>query len=169
MTEELLTKFTMVLGGAKIEYEGTSEFLKNEIMPTVEKIVLMASTQTELHKPASAPIFEPAKISSGTFDGVTESADKKNSVSLAAFLKRYKAESNQVQRFLATANWLQLRGNTELKSGDVAKALQENQQSKLSNPSDCLNKNVAKGYCEKTAHSFFITPEGLSHLGKSNA
>jgi hypothetical protein len=44
-------------------------------------------------------------------------------------------------------------------------ALAKNHQKRLANAADCLNKNVAKGYCEKTADGFFITPDGLKHLG----
>ena len=36
---------------------------------------------------------------------------------------------------------------------------------KLSNPSDSLNSNVGKGYCEKDGKHFFVTPEGRQSLG----
>jgi hypothetical protein len=66
---------------------------------------------------------------------------------------------------LATADWLRQKGVEPLTSGAVAKALAENQQSRLVNPSESLNKNVAKGHCEKTAGGFFVTPDGLVELG----
>jgi len=88
-------------------------------------------------------------------------------VSLATYLKDKNSSGNQVRRFLATAGWLSKRGNASLKSVDVAKALSENHQSKLSNPSDCLNQNVGKGHCEKKGDGFFVTPEGWEELGDS--
>ncbi len=87
--------------------------------------------------------------------------------SLASHIKAKGGESNQATRFLATADWLRLKGDSALKTGSVSKALQDHHQKKLSNPADCLNKNVSKGLLEKTADGFFVTPEGLSVLGHS--
>lgn len=84
--------------------------------------------------------------------------------SLASYIRSKQADGNQTQRFLVTADWLRRRGQS-LTSGIVAKALVDNQQSRLANPADCLNKNVSKGFCEKTKDGFFITPEGLRELG----
>lgn len=85
--------------------------------------------------------------------------------SLASHIKKHGGSGNQVERFLATAHWLSLKGQKSLTTSEVSKALKDNHQSKLSNPSECLNKNVAKGFCEKDGNSFYITPEGLEHLG----
>lgn len=90
--------------------------------------------------------------------------DEMFDVSLATYIRTKGAEGNQVQRFLVTADWLRRRGQ-QLTSGAIAKALTDNQQSRLANPADSLNKNVAKGFCEKTKDGFFITPEGLRELG----
>lgn len=85
--------------------------------------------------------------------------------SLATYIREKGADGNQTQRFLVTADWLRRRGQ-QLSSGSVAKALTDNHQSRVSNPADCLNKNVAKGLCEKLKDGgFFITPEGLKELG----
>ena len=86
--------------------------------------------------------------------------------SLASYLRAKGADSVQLQRFLATAGWLYHRGTRDLTTRAVSKTLQENQQKRLSNASDCLNKNVARGFCEKTASGFFVTPEGWRHLGE---
>ncbi len=86
--------------------------------------------------------------------------------SLASHIRSKGADISQVLRFLVTADWLRLRGQP-LSTGTIAKALQDNHQSRLANPADCLNKNVAKGNCEKTKDGFFITPEGLRELGYS--
>ncbi|HEY3813336.1 MAG TPA: hypothetical protein VGL66_08920 [Caulobacteraceae bacterium] len=84
--------------------------------------------------------------------------------SLASHIRSKGAEGNQVLRFLVTSDWLRQR-QKPLAASAVAKALQDNQQARLANPADCLNKNVAKGFCEKTKDGFFITPEGLRELG----
>lgn len=84
---------------------------------------------------------------------------------LPAHLREREAGNNQVKRFLVAADWLRRRGGEKLNTAAVTKALSDNQQSRLSNPADCLNKNVSKGFCEKTADGFFITPDGLKSLG----
>ena len=70
-----------------------------------------------------------------------------------------------MRRFLTTADWLRQRGETDLTTKKVSKALSDNRQKKLTNPSGCLNQNVAKGHCEKSDGGFYITPEGLKDLG----
>jgi hypothetical protein len=89
----------------------------------------------------------------------------KYTASLASHIRAKGAEGNQTQRFLAAADWLRLRGMDPLTTAAVSKALTDNHQSRLANPADCLNKNVAKGFCEKVSGGFYITPEGLRHLG----
>lgn len=85
--------------------------------------------------------------------------------SLASHIKAKKADKNQVLRFLATAQWLTSRDEAPLTTSAVAKALSDHNQKRLANPADSLNKNVAKGLCEKRKDgSFFITPEGLEAL-----
>jgi hypothetical protein len=86
------------------------------------------------------------------------------STSLASYIKEKGGESNQVDRFLITADWLRRRGNSKLTTAAVSKALTDNHQKRLANPADCLNKNVSKGFCEKSDGGFYITPEGLKKL-----
>ena len=84
-------------------------------------------------------------------------------VSLVAWLKA-KGSSSQTDKFLATALWLTNKGQINLKTGDVTKALRDSQQSRIGNPSDILNKNIRKGYCEKVNDGFFVTQEGKDYL-----
>jgi hypothetical protein len=83
---------------------------------------------------------------------------------LAKFLRDKNAANNQVRKFLATAVWLQAKGKNRLTTADVTRSLKESNQSRLSNPADCLNKNVSKGFCEKDGKEFFVTTEGLASL-----
>jgi hypothetical protein len=85
--------------------------------------------------------------------------------SLATYLSEKQAHSNQVLRFLVTADWLRLRGVTPLNTKAVTEALRNNNQSRIGNAPDVLNKNAAKGHIEKDGKNFFITPEGLISLG----
>jgi hypothetical protein len=87
--------------------------------------------------------------------------------SLASYLTEKQATTNQIRRFLATADWLRQKGTTELTSTAVTKALHTNHQKRLANSADCLNKNATKGFVEKDGKSktFFITSEGLVSLG----
>jgi len=86
---------------------------------------------------------------------------------LAAFIKAKGGATNQTRRFLATAVWLHDRGTQRLTSRDVTTALSDNNQKRLGNPADCLNKNVSQGYCEKAGKQFYVTDEGRESLGTS--
>lgn len=79
---------------------------------------------------------------------------------LPTFLQKNGAMSNQVKRFLATAEWLHKKGKRRLQSKDIVKALSDANQKRLGNPADCLAKNVAKGHCEKDGADFYVTPDG---------
>lgn len=71
MTEEI-TKLKVKLGAAEIEYEGGKEFLKDEVMPTVSKMLELVKERTELQSPtthsnrissgAEAPLLSEQKI-----------------------------------------------------------------------------------------------------------
>jgi len=83
---------------------------------------------------------------------------------LAMFLRDKGAATNQVKKFLATAVWLESKGKNRLTTADITRALKDSNQSRLGNPADCLNKNVAKGHCEKDGKEFFVTTEGAASL-----
>jgi len=85
-------------------------------------------------------------------------------VALGTYLKNKNIGGNQVNRFLATAIWLNARGNKTPTTSDVTKALIDNHQPKLTNPADCLNQNVTKGYCEKQGKQFYVTPNGFESI-----
>lgn len=105
----------------------------------------------------------PALSKATQFSG--NATDEKFSTPLAAYIREKGGDDNQVDRFLITADWLRRRGEQQLTTSAVSKALRDNQQKRLANPADSLNKNVSKGYCEKDSNGFFITPDGLKKLG----
>jgi hypothetical protein len=86
---------------------------------------------------------------------------------LSGFLKSNNATSNQVRKFLATACWLTKKGSHRLATGDITKALSESRQGKLTNPAQCLNLNVGKGFCEKEGKQFYVTEDGVNSFGKT--
>jgi hypothetical protein len=83
---------------------------------------------------------------------------------LPVFLGEKNATKNQVKKFLTTAVWLESKGKQKMTTRDISKALSDSHQSRLGNPSDCLNQNVSKGYCEKDGKEFFVTDDGKKSL-----
>ncbi len=141
-------KIEVNVGGVAFSGEGEQAWLAEQL----EKVLKAASTISTIQVPIN-------KIST------VGNEDDNFSISLASYIKDKGGESNQVDRFLITANWLRLRGSKQLTTAEISKALKDNHQKKLTNPADCLKQNVSKGYCEKDGKSFYITPEGLKKLG----
>jgi len=117
------------------------------------------------HAESLSSIAPPEKIVANATDHTPMASDpdiaKKT---LATLLKEKNASSKQVQKFLATAIWLESKGNARTSTSDVVKALKDSNQSRLGNPADCLNQNVKKGFCEKDGDKFFVTTEGKAAL-----
>lgn len=146
-----MTKIRVRAGEVEVEYEGAESFLDKKLPELIAQLsALDANTRP---------------------DDVTDGGDRNKPAggsdpgALGSFLRKYNASVNQMQRFLATSQWLHLRGSQTIKTSEVSKALQGNHQSRLGNPSEFLNKNVAKGFCEKSGSGFFVTEEGRAELG----
>lgn len=146
-------KIELTLGALSFSGEAEQEWLGQQLDKVLEAAPRLAKIE-----PAAAP---DATDSSGSGSDVVE---RQFTDSLASYVKAKGGETNQNQRFLLTADWIRRRGNTDLTTAAVTKALKDNQQKRLGNPADCLNQNVSKGYCEKTGDGFFITPDGLKAL-----
>jgi hypothetical protein len=151
-------KIQFSFGALSFSGEGNESWLEKQL----DKIIKAAPDLAKL-EPPHVKDTEAGESSSRESRGSDSSG--KFQTPLATHIREKSAESNQTKRFLAAADWLRRRGTTTLTTASVSKALQDNQQKRLSNPADCLNKNVAKGHCEKTSGGFFITPEGLRELG----
>ncbi len=148
-------KLNVKIGNVEFSGEGQQAFLDVQLQRVVEALS---------SSPSLAKSEEPMTPASGVGSSGNSA---KFSASLASHIKAMKADGNQVRRFLATADWLRLRGASTVTTAAVSKALIDNQQARLANPALCLNRNVAKGYCEKISGGFYITPEGLKELGYS--
>lgn len=145
-------KLSIRIGKLEFAGEGEQDWLSEQLKAVVAAMPHLPAAESD----------EGEKVSPSAV-GIAQ----KFTTSLAAHIKAKGAEGNQTLRFLVAADWLRLRGVATLTAAAVAKALAENHQARLANPADCLNKNVAKGFCEKTKEGFFITPEGLKELGYS--
>ena len=143
-------KVRFKVGNIEVDYEGSEDFLESKLPKLISDVTTLAEQV-------------PAESDDSDSNGNTESGTP---ITLASFLKEKKVDS-QNRRFLATAQWIHLKkGMDHIKTVDVTKALRDNQQTKIGNPSDCLNRNVSKGYCEKVNNNgFFVTDEGRNSLG----
>jgi len=144
-------KVEITIGNLAFSAEGSQDWLGEQLAKVIE-------AATKIHPAGSVQSLHAKPVAGGSV-----STD-----SLATYLKAKGGDTKQLLRFLATAAWLRRRdSNAELTTGAVAKALTNHQQKGLANPADCLNKNVQKGFCEKTNSGFFITPEGWTSLGET--
>ena len=154
-TEKQLGKVEIKVGDISFTGEGDQVWLGEQISKVIE-----SASQTR-------PSATAAQAGSEVDTRGSDISKPNFTTSLASYLKEKGGETKQVQRFLATAAWLYHRGQLELNTTAVAKALSENHQKRLGNPSDSLNQNVSKGLCEKQKDGgFFITPEGWKELGE---
>lgn len=153
------SKIEVSIGNFSFSGEGEASWLAEQldkILERAEKLVNMAP-----QAPAASPAQSGQSHTPADFSRANDIAQK----SLVTFLKEKDAATNQVQKFLATAAWLEAKGQNRLATRDISAALKNASQSKLSNPSDALAKNIGKGYCEKEGNQFFVTQEGKEHLG----
>ena len=144
-------KIQLSIGNVSFTGEGDQDWLDAQITKLIQAA---GSGQLESHvedKPA---------------DPSSESPKSRAVGSLATYLKEKSAEAVQVRKFLATAGWLHLRGENPLSTRAVTTSLRQYHQKRLGNAADCLNKNVAQGYCEKDGNGFFVTEEGWQSLGE---
>jgi hypothetical protein len=142
-------------GNVSFAGEGDQTWLSEQL-----KIVLDAAS--------SIPVARAQTVDGDVLSEDTEAAGARESgnETLATYLRAQGAGKNQTVRFLATAGWLFRRGQKNLPTRLITKALSDNHQGGVTNPSQRLNQNVAKGFCEKTSGGrFFITPEDWQALG----
>ena len=146
-----MTKIRIRVGEVEVEYEGPEAFL-NKKLP-------------DLIKQLSGPGEPVPGAKAGSGRGAGRASRGGDPGTLASFLKSKNVANTGVGKFLATAEWLHQRGAKQLTTSQVSQALVDNRQGRLRNPSDCLNKNVGKGHCEKVGREFYVTNEGRSSLG----
>jgi hypothetical protein len=145
-------KIQIKVGDVEFTGEGEQEWVATQL----DRVLKAA--------PAIAGARPATQSRSESSDPGAENNTSATSQTLASFLRDKNAATNQVRKFLATAVWLHARGKRRLTTADVTRALKDSSQTRLGNPADCLNKNVAKGHCEKDGKEFFVTTEGNSSM-----
>jgi hypothetical protein len=146
-------KIGFKIGTIEFTGEGDQEWLAQQLDKILEKaadlssIVPLSMTPqgTEQQPGSDAPMGPDANIAQQT---------------LSSFLRDKNATSNQTKKFLVTAVWLEAQGKSQIATSDVTKALKDNRQGPISNPSRCLTKNISTGHCTKDGNGFFVTEEG---------
>lgn len=152
------SKIVFSIGSISFSGEGEEKWVAAQLDKILEKapelIRISPERQAEIE---GAQQHKHKEASISPAEGITTKT-------LATFLKEKNATTNQTKKFLATALWLEAKGKNRLSTSVVTKALRDNNQSKLGNPSDALNKNVSKGFCEKDGKDFYVTEEGKASL-----
>lgn len=153
-------KIEIQIGEVRFSGVGEQEWLTLQL----DKILDKAKELVEL-------VPQPAAAPNNIAQTPHKAADFSNSSavanqSLSSFLKSKNATTAQVDKFLATAIWVEAKENkNRLKTSDISRALSNASQTKLNNPALTLIQNVSKGYCEKDGKEFFVTQEGKDKMG----
>jgi len=151
-------KVRFSIGDVSFSSEGDQEWVAKQL----DKIIKQAKDLIKL-APVETPMTQQTTGSKSDL-----SAEEANiaTKALATFLKEVNADRKQIDKFLATSIWLHARGQKRLESKDVTAALKTANQTRLSNPADCLNKNSGKGFAEKDGTTFFVTDQGREYILK---
>ena len=150
-------KIEIKVGQIQFSGEGEQDWVAKQL----DKILAQAEKLVQLAPPEDSGDTTPSS------DGEHKPMGKDSSIAhktLPIFLSEKNATKNQVRKFLATAVWLEAKGQNRMQTSDVTAALKASNQTRLGNPADPLNKNVSKGYCEKDGKQFFVTDDGKSSL-----
>jgi hypothetical protein len=150
-------RIEFTIGAISFTGEGDKAWVASQLDKILDKAPELVKLTPEKQMAGTPPLDlqQPAQM---------QEDDTIAQMTLPSFLQEKGATRNQVKKFLATAVWLMAKNKTRLTTRDVTRALKESNQSRLGNASDCLNKNVAKGYCEKDGREFFVTQEGKDSL-----
>jgi hypothetical protein len=144
-------KIEVKVGEVSFTGEGSEDWLAIQLDKVIKHL-------PDLVKAVPAPTPVPSPHSGGA-------QPKANIGTLASFLAAKNAKSNKTRKFLATALWLQDGGKNRLATGDVTKALDDNNQGKVGNAAQCLINNAKQGFCAKDGKQFYVTDEGRSEIG----
>lgn len=147
-------KIEIHIGSIQFTGEGDEKWLSEQLDKLLEHAAELASLSTHSNNGGNGDAAA----------GNGESGAEDDKIPLGTMLKTSGIGNNQTKRFLVAAIWLAGRGNKKPSTRDVSKALGDNHQPKLSNPSQALNDNVKQGYCEKDGRAFYVTPNGFASI-----
>ena len=150
-------RIEFTIGAISFMGEGNKDWVAAQLDKILEKAPELTKLAPKKQAAEMAPSDSNQAIQMQQDDSIAQQT-------LPGFLQEKGAMKPQIRKFLATAIWLTAKGKDRLPTSDVTQALRDSKQSRLSNASDCLNKNVAKGFCEKDGKEFFVTQEGKDSL-----
>jgi hypothetical protein len=150
-------KIELTLGSITFSGEGEETWVSDQFDKILEKAPGLIKIVPETQATSQAAVTVSEQVSKLSDDTIS-------SQTLPNFFKANDVPKSGFKKFLATAIWLHAKGANRLSVGDVTQALRDSNQTRLSNPSDCLNYNVTKGFIERDGRQFFVTPEGKSFL-----
>jgi hypothetical protein len=150
-------RIEFTIGAVSFMGEGDKDWVAAQLDKILEKAPELTKLAPKKQAAKMAPSDSNQAIQMQQDDSIAQQT-------LPGFLQERGAIKPQIRKFLATAIWLTAKDKDRLATSDVTQALRESKQSRLSNASDCLNKNVAKGFCEKDGKEFFVTQEGKDSL-----
>lgn len=152
------SKIEIKFGEISFSGEGDSAWLSEQLDKILDRAselrLSSAIASTQLSNVANT-IHQEADLS-----GHSEISTKP----LATWLREKGADTNQNQKFLATAVWIEAKGKNRIQTSDITAALSNANQKRLGNATECLNQNIKKGYCEKEGKQFYVTEEGKRSL-----
>jgi hypothetical protein len=154
--EKMMTESKVHIKIGQVEFSG--EGRQDWVAKQLDKIIAQADELIRLAPPTGEHPLETGGHAEKGKDGSIAS------MPLAGFLKSKNATDNQVRKFLATAVWFHAKGTKRLETKLITQALRDASQSRLTNAADALNKNIAKGHCEKDGKQFFVSEEGKKSL-----
>jgi hypothetical protein len=170
------SKIELTLGSFRFSCEGEKEWVEVQLERILDRAPSLLSLGDEVA--ATSAGEEVEEVAAEEARPVARRGRKPREVKakkpvssdpLVAYLKEKKADNNQVRKFLATAVYLHSQGTQKFSTPMISKKLKAAGVPKLSNASDCLNKNVKKGFCIKEDKEFVLTNEGIQAIiGEAN-
>lgn len=148
-----ITKISLKVGNLEFSGEGKEQWLESQLDKLLKRISIQENS------------FQHAQNGKILGNGGGEVDKILKTTTLVSFLNEKNAKDNQNRKFLATAVYLQSKGQNRLKTADITKALKDSNQTRLGNASDTLKQNISKGFCEKDGDNFFATSDGFKELG----
>lgn len=150
-------KIVFSIGDISYVGEGDQNWVAEQLDKILEKAPELIKS-TPKKRVSSSKSDTPTKDTSGEEAGSSIKP-------LPSFLRNKNADKSQPIKFLATAVWIHdSKSQRRIKTNDVTTALRNASQKKLSNSSECLSKNVKKGFIEKEGKDFYVTDEGRRSL-----
>ena len=155
LEDSMVVKVRIRVGDVEVDFEGNEPALYSKVPELAERLAKL-----------NDQVSHAVDGKKGQHAGQGHGKDRQIGT-LPAFLKNSDAGTRQWKRLVGCAEWLHRRGTKTLAVRDVVKALSDNHQKRMGNPSDVLSQCISKGYCEKHASGFFVTDEGRAAIGLS--